>query len=180
MVDPNFLNHVGRLCNTLYDLRQALQEWYNALRGVLHSVGFVTSWVDTSMFVLYNANTLIYLSMWMTLLLQEITLLKLRTSFNYYISSSLSKTLSPCLTSVVLTCLQFHVDFSSIKESTSSICWTISPSLKLNRFPTPLVVNSWLCLHDGTSPFDVVNKLSLFMHAPNKTHWNTVKQLLLK
>ena len=46
----HFPTHVCKLKRALYGLKQAPRAWYHRLRSFLYSIGFSTSWLDTSLF----------------------------------------------------------------------------------------------------------------------------------
>lgn len=60
-IDKDRPNHVCHLKKTLYGLKQAPRAWYMELRNYLLSVGFKNSVADTSLFVLKNGNSYVYM-----------------------------------------------------------------------------------------------------------------------
>ena len=60
MRKADYLHHVSRLHKAIYRLKQAPKDWYQALRTFLLGLSFVTSRVDSSLFVYSRSNALIY------------------------------------------------------------------------------------------------------------------------
>ena len=60
MHNAEYPHHVCRLHKAIYELKQALQAWYQELRTFLIFLDFVTSCVDLSLFVYSHDITLIY------------------------------------------------------------------------------------------------------------------------
>ncbi|CAH9112245.1 unnamed protein product [Cuscuta epithymum] len=60
-VDPTKPNHIRRLQKALYGLKQAPRAWYQELKHYLLWLGFINSKVDTSLFVYYHDNHIIYI-----------------------------------------------------------------------------------------------------------------------
>lgn len=52
---PHYPNHVCKLKNALYSLKQALKAWYSHLSSNLIELEFQDSKADTSLFILRNA-----------------------------------------------------------------------------------------------------------------------------
>lgn len=59
-VDPQFSDHVCRLHKTLYGLKQAPRAWYYRLSQALLDIGFGTSAIDSSLFILSTPTATIY------------------------------------------------------------------------------------------------------------------------
>jgi len=59
-VDAQFHGYVCRLHKSLYGLKQAPRAWYTRLSQVLMELGFVSSSVDTSLFILHRGSDHIY------------------------------------------------------------------------------------------------------------------------
>ena len=60
MQNSNYPHHVCRLHKAIYGLKQAPRAWYQELRTFLLSLGFVTSRVNSSLFVYSHSNVLLY------------------------------------------------------------------------------------------------------------------------
>ena len=60
-IDNDKPHHVYKLCKAIYGLKQAPRAWYYELRQFLLSSGFTNSYADTSLFVLNNNGTILYL-----------------------------------------------------------------------------------------------------------------------
>ena len=60
MRHAEYPHHVYRLHKAIYGLKQAPQAWYQELCTFLLSLGFVTSRIDSSLFVYSNDTTFIY------------------------------------------------------------------------------------------------------------------------
>ena len=60
MRNVDYPHHVFRLHKVIYGIKQALQAWYQALRTFLLKLGFVTSRIDSSLFVYSRCNALTY------------------------------------------------------------------------------------------------------------------------
>jgi hypothetical protein len=60
-VDTTLPSHVCRLHKSLYGLKQAPRAWYIRLSDFLLSIGFLTSKVDTSLFILSDGTNIFYL-----------------------------------------------------------------------------------------------------------------------
>lgn len=53
--------HVCKLAKPIYGLKQSARAWYNELKSFLLSIGFINSISDSSLFILNNNGSLIYL-----------------------------------------------------------------------------------------------------------------------
>jgi len=60
-IDPQFPSHVCRLHKSLYGLKQAPRAWFTRLSQTLLELGFVSSSVDNSLFILHRGNVHLYL-----------------------------------------------------------------------------------------------------------------------
>jgi histone deacetylase 1/2 len=60
-VDSSLPSHMCRLQKSLYGLKQAPRAWYTRLSDFLLSIGFRTSKVDTSLFILSDGTNIFYL-----------------------------------------------------------------------------------------------------------------------
>ena len=59
-VDPDKPFHICKLDKSLYGLKQAPRAWYSRLSSKLHTLGFVPSKYDTSLFIYNKSNTVIF------------------------------------------------------------------------------------------------------------------------
>ena len=60
MRNTDYPRHIDRLHKAIYGLKQAPRAWYQALHTFLLGLDFVTSHVDSSLFVYSRGNALIY------------------------------------------------------------------------------------------------------------------------
>ena len=60
-VDSTLSSYMRRLHKYLYDLKQAMRAWYTRLSNFLLSLGFHSSKVDTSLFILSVSTNIFYL-----------------------------------------------------------------------------------------------------------------------
>ena len=60
MGNSHYPHHVYYLHKVVYGLKQALHAWYQVLHTFLLELGFITSRVDSSLFVYSRGNALIY------------------------------------------------------------------------------------------------------------------------
>ena len=65
MRDPDYPDHVCRLLKAIYGLKQTPRAWYDTLRFLLLSLGFVMSRADTSMFILQRHHCTVFLLVYM-------------------------------------------------------------------------------------------------------------------
>ena len=63
-VDSDHPSYVCKLHKAIYGLKQAPRAWYHELRQFLLAFGFKNSHSDTSLFVLYSSNHVLYLLMY--------------------------------------------------------------------------------------------------------------------
>jgi histone deacetylase 1/2 len=59
--NPNVPNYVCKLDKALYGLKQAPRAWYSRLSSKLHSLGFLPSKADTSLFLFQRAGVTTYI-----------------------------------------------------------------------------------------------------------------------
>ena len=60
MRNPDYPHHVCCLTKAIYGLKQASRAWNQELHTFLVSLGFVTSHVDSSLFIYSRGNALLY------------------------------------------------------------------------------------------------------------------------
>ena len=60
MQNANYPHYVYRLTKAIYGLKKAPRAWYQELRTFLVSLGFVTSHVDSSLFIHSRGNAFLY------------------------------------------------------------------------------------------------------------------------
>lgn len=201
-IDADHPHHVCRLHKALYGLKQAPRAWYQELSNFLIQSGFVTSYADTSLFILKQGTSFIYMLIYVddiivtgnnpSLLQQTLDALATRVSvkepedLNYFLGIKAQRT----STGLHLTQRRYILDL-------------LTRFRLLNAHPvsTPMATHHKLSLHSGTRLTDAteyrsavgslqylaftrpdisyaVNKLSQYMHAPTTDHWTAVKRVL--
>ena len=60
----NFPNHVFKLKNTLYSLKQALEAWYERLTKFFLENGFKIGKIDTTLFIKTKDNNMLLVQIW--------------------------------------------------------------------------------------------------------------------
>lgn len=60
-VHPNFPSHKCMLKKAIYSLKQVLRAWFSRLSSKLLELSFVSSHLYSSLFILRQANTIIYM-----------------------------------------------------------------------------------------------------------------------
>lgn len=60
-MDPALLDSVRLLRKALYGLKQAPRAWFQHFAEFIHSLGFIGSKTDSSLFVYHNGSDLAYL-----------------------------------------------------------------------------------------------------------------------
>ncbi|CAA7032145.1 unnamed protein product [Microthlaspi erraticum] len=179
-VDPDNPTHVCRLHKALYGLKQAPRAWYLELSNFLLSAGFLNSVADTSLFILKNGHSLLYMLVYVDDIivtsndqrLLDQTLHSLATRFsvkdpedlNYFLGIEAHRTPS----GLHLTQRRYILDLltrcNMLDAKPVSTPTASTPKLTL-AFTRPDVSYA-------------VNRLSQFMHAPTSEHWNAVKRVL--
>jgi len=201
LVDPALPTHVCHLHNSLYGLKQAPQAWYTQLSDFLLLIGFHTSKVDTSLFILTMNHDICYLLVYVddilltgnnsTLLHRLISLLssefKLRdlSHAHYFLGIEVT----PTSMGLMLSQHKYALDILS-RASMSSFkpVDTLASVSKVSLQPSGLysdptryrqIVGALQYL-TFTRP-DIcyaVNKVCQFMHAPTEIYWAVVKHIL--
>lgn len=64
-VNPDCPNHVCKLKNIIYGLKQAPRTWFAKLTDRLLALGFQSSRLDSSLFVLHTSSNFIYVLIYM-------------------------------------------------------------------------------------------------------------------
>jgi hypothetical protein len=95
-VDEAHPAHVCMLKKYLYNLKQAPRTWFLRFTTYLHTLGFVTSKSDTSLFVLHSTTATAYLLLYV----DDIILTASTTSLPHHIINSLQSVFLGCITSL--------------------------------------------------------------------------------
>jgi len=192
-------NHVCRLQKTIYGLKQALREWYSALKKKFMALGFTNSKADNSLFIYKSASVLCFL-------LVYVDDLVITDNDNTFVSSIVAQ-LGVAFSLKDMGPLHFFLGMEVI-PSTDGLFLSQhkyihdilckSNMLGAKEVSTPLSTTAALLLIDGTSSVDntefrrvigglqylsltrldisfAINKLSQFMHKPTATHWTAAR-----
>lgn len=201
-IDPDHPDYVCRLNKAVYGLKQAPRGWYLELKTFLLSIGFKNSLSDTSLFVLQQGNTFVYLLVYVDDILvtgnstkaiqQVLSLLADRFSvkdaedLNYFLGLEAHRTpkgLHLSQRKYILDLLHQHNMANAKPVSTPMMS---SPKLTLHTGtplsdPTPyrnLVGSLQYLAFTRPDIAYAVNKLSQFMHKPTEDHWTAGKRVL--
>jgi hypothetical protein len=203
-VDSQFLSHVCRLHKSLYGLKQAPRAWFTRLSQTLLEFGFVSSTVDSSLFVFHEGSVHLYFLTYVD------DILFTRTSSSH-IASVITK-LQQVFKLKDLGNLSFFLGIQAVRSSQGlhlrqakyiSDLLSRSKMLGAKPFSSPCLAGSKMSNADGdplsptnttlyrqtvgalqycnlTSP-DIsfsVNQLCQHMHTPSTLHWTAAKRVL--
>jgi len=199
--DPILPTHVCRLHQSLYGLKQASQAWYKRMSDFLLPVGFRTSKVDTSLFILKVNHDICYLLVYVddilltrsnsSLIQHLITLLslefKLRDlgSAHYFLGIEVTPTskglmnnqhkytLDILICAGMSTCKPVDTPVSASKSG----LLTSEPFSDSTRFRQIIGALQYLTFTRSDICY-AVNMVCQFMHAPTASHWAAVKHIL--
>ena len=200
-VDFSLPSHVCRLYKSLYGLKQAPRAWYIRLSDFLISIGFTTSKVDTSLFILSIGADIFYLLVYVDdilltgsnsamlhrliqLLSLEFKLRELR-DVHYFLGIEVQPTamglllrqhkyILDILTRAGMTsCKPVDTPISTSKVTILSDSLFSDPT----RFRQIMGALQYLTFTRLDICFDV-NRVCQFMHAPTDSHWGVVKRIL--
>ncbi|KFK44388.1 hypothetical protein AALP_AA1G251100, partial [Arabis alpina] len=201
-IDRDKPDHVCRLRKAIYGLKQAPRAWYIELRNYLISVGFVNSVSDTSLFILQQGKSIVY----MLIYVDDILVTGNDNNLLQHTLDALASRFS------VKDPEDLHY-FLGIEARRSSQGLHLSQRKYINDLLartnmllakpvlTPMATSPKLSLYSGTHLSDpteyrailgslqylsftrpdlcyAVNKLSQYMHSPTSDHWSALKRLL--
>jgi hypothetical protein len=203
-IDPEFPSHVCRLHKSLYDLKQAPRAWFTRLSRTLLELGFVSSSVDSSLFMFHHGNVHLYL------LIYGDDILITGTSSSHI--ASVIHQLQQVFKLKDLGNLHFFLGIQAVRSSQGfhlrqskyiSDLLTRSKMLGAKPYSSPCLAGSKLSNADGDplSPTDIttycqtvgalqyctftrpdiafsVNQLCQHMHHPSTLHWTAAKRVL--
>lgn len=199
--DKSNLSHVCRLHKAIYGLKQAPRAWFNKLKSYLIQHGFKACRSDTSLFVHYSSNSIIYILVYVDDLiltgtnaahiqsfitkLHVVFALKDLGSLHYFLGLQIHRT----STGSTLSQENYIHDIlcrSKMSEA-SSVFTPADPGSRLHSEGAPFedpklfrrVVGS-LQYVTITRP-DItyaVNRVCQFMHSPTTLHWQATKRIL--
>jgi hypothetical protein len=202
--DPKLPHHICKLDKALYGLKQAPRAWFSKLSSKLHSLGFIASKADTSLFIYNRSGIIIFVLIYVddiivtsssdraiSALLRDLSgdfALKDLGDLHFFLGIEVQKTSN----GLILSQEKYATDLLSRVGMTN--CTTC---------PTPLSSTDKLSLTDGaplgaedstryrsivgalqyltlTRPdlCFAVNKICQFLHAPTTTHWTAAKRIL--
>lgn len=200
--DPQHPTYICKLSRAIYGLRQASRTWYNELKVFLLQIGFKKSLSDPSLFILHSDTITAYVLVYVDdilvtgctqLIIQKI-IQALASRFSLKDLGRLNFFLGveflPHPDGIVLSQSKYISDLLHDTNMHDS-----------NGVATPMCSTSPLLVIQGEPPLDVteyrkilgklqylsftrpdlsfaVNKLSQFMHHPQRAHWQAVKRLL--
>ena len=204
-IDPDKPFHICKLDKSLYGLKQAPRAWYSRLSSKLHTLGFVPSKSDTSLFIYNKSNTVIFVLIYVADIIV--------TSSSNKAVTALLKDLQSDFALKDLGDLHFFLGIevkrnqegglhlSQEKYATDLLSKAGLQGCKPS--PTPLSSSEQLSLaesvplspEDGTKYMSLVgalqyltltrpdisfevNKVCQFLHAPTSTHWTAAKRIL--
>ncbi|KAG7582826.1 Integrase catalytic core [Arabidopsis suecica] len=201
-VDSDNPTHVCRLRKAIYGLKQAPRAWYNELRTFLLSLGFANSVSDTSLFVLQQGSSFVYLLVYVDDILvtgssksgiqRILTLLADRFSvkdaedLNYFLGLEAHRTSKGLHLSQRKYILDLLHRYNMINAKAVTTPMATSPKLTLTT-GTPMSDPSEFRKLVGSLQYlsftrlDIayaVNRLSQFMHQPTDDHWQAAKRIL--
>ena len=201
-IDADNPTHVCRLRKAIYGLKQAPRAWYTELRTFLLSLGFVNSLSDTSLFVLQQGSSFVYLLVYVDDILvtgnskndiqRILTLLAARFSvkdaedLNYFLGLEAHRTSKGLHLSQRKYILDLLHRYNMLNAKAVTTPMASSPKLTLFS-GTPMsdptefrkLVGSLQYL--SFTRLDIayaVNRLSQFMHKPTEDHWQAAKRIL--
>jgi histone deacetylase 1/2 len=196
--NPNVPNYVCKLDKALYGLKQAPRAWYSRLSSKLHSLGFLPSKADTSLFLFQRAGVTTYILIYV----DDIIV----TSYSDNAISVLLRELNENFAIKDIGELHYFLSIE-VKRSSRGLLLTQEKyelgMTKCKSPPTPLSTTDPLSLVDGI-PFVrktvlnieallevcsislllgqiwlfLVNKVCQFFHAPTTAHWTAVKRIM--
>ncbi|KAK1677814.1 hypothetical protein QYE76_038662 [Lolium multiflorum] len=201
-VDASHPTHVCRLKKSLYGLKQAPRTWFLRFTTYLHSLGFVTSKCDSSLFILRTATSTAYLLLYVDDIIvtasDSTTLRHVIDSLNHEFSMSdlgdvhhfLGVNVQRTPRGLFLSQQQYALEILERANMTNCnpISTPIDTKCKLSGtdgklFADPSLYRSlagalqYLTL---TRPdlSHAVQQICLFMHAPREPHFQLVKRIL--
>ncbi|KFK33814.1 hypothetical protein AALP_AA5G063400 [Arabis alpina] len=201
-IDNDHPNYVCRLHKAIYGLKQAPRAWYTELHNFLITLGFNNSLADTSLFVLQNGNTLVYLLVYV----DDILITGNSTSGIQHILQLLADRFSIKDPEELHYFLGLEAHRTTLGLHINQRKYILDILHKYNMtnakpVMTPMATSPKLTLHGGTNLSEpkeyrtligslqylaftrpdiayAVNRLSQFMHKPTEDHWQAAKRIL--
>jgi hypothetical protein len=203
-IDAQFPSHVCRLHKSLYGLKQAPRAWFTRFSQTLPELWFVSSTVDSSLFVFHRGNIHLYIS----ICVDDILFTGTSTS---HIASVIAK-LQQVFKLKDLGNLSYFLGIQAVRSSQGlhlrqakyiSDLLFRSKMMGAKPFSSPCLAGSKMSTKDGDplSPEDItlyhqtlgalqyclltrpdialsVNQLCQHMHTPSILHWTAAKRVL--
>ncbi|KAM6577464.1 hypothetical protein CsatB_029301 [Cannabis sativa] len=201
-VDPTYPNHVCKLHNDIYGLKQAPQAWFDTLNGTLVQWGYTNKKSDNSLFFSIKNGNLLLILVYVddnlitgadTAEIQHL-ISTLNNSFSlknlrpvqYFLGFEVQRTTNEiCLTQQKYTRdLLAKTQLLDSKPQSTPMCSTTKLSATIStpmdnptHYRSIIGALQYLIMSRPDDAF-TVNKLSQYMQAPTSEHWGACKKIL--
>jgi hypothetical protein len=201
-VDKDKPDHVCLLSKSLYGLKQAPRAWFQTFAGTLHTLGFLATGSDSSLFIYKHDNNVAYLLLYVDgIVLTASSTVLLQRIISHLSSTFAMKDLGPLHFFLGIQVRRTKDDFFLNQAQYAEEILDRAGMLHCKPAATPVDTKPKVAAMDGRPADDTsayrsiagalqyltmtrpdiayaVHQVCLHMHAPHDTHWPLVKWIL--